>query len=453
MRLVVVGGDAAGMSAATSVRATLPDADIVVVERGSHTSYSACGIPYYIGGQLDRAADLVVKQPEAFRRMGIDVRTGAEAVAIDAAAKTVSVRDVGSGEQRDERYDRLLWAAGAHPQVPSLPGIEEYGHFVQTLDEGEHLRAHLESLPEVRHVVVVGAGYIGMEIAESLVRHGVAATLIDRNEQVMKTLDADMACHVQAALEGFGVKVALGESLLAVHGDHGGCREVVTDAATHSAQALIWAMGSKPNVELPRAAGCALGATGALVVDEGMRTTVGGIWAAGDCVETTHLVSGARVNVQLGTHANKQGKVAGLTLCDLPAAFPGVVGTAATKVCEWEIARTGLSEREAAALGLDYQVASFSGSARAGYMPDPGKVFVKMLAEAGSGRLLGAQLVGTGNVAKRIDVAATWCQLGVAVQDAQLFDLSYAPPFGGVWDLLQVGARKLTKSLGLSPSL
>jgi NADPH-dependent 2,4-dienoyl-CoA reductase/sulfur reductase-like enzyme len=332
---------------------------------------------------------------------------------------------------------------------------------VHTLDEGEHLRRHLDAHGEVRRVVVVGAGYIGMEIAEALVRRGLEATLLDRSRQVMKSLDPDMAAHVERVLRDFGVDVRLGETLLEIRGDGSLCGEVVTDAGTYPADAVVLAMGGRPNLALGRSAGCEVGASGGLVVDDRMRTTVPHVWAAGDCVESVDLVAGLRRNVQLGTHANKQGKVAGLNLAAAlagdgtppDATFPGVVGTAVTKVCQWEIARTGLLESDAAEAGVGYAVVSFSGTARAGYMPDPGEVRVKMMAERGTGRVLGAQLVGTGNVAKRIDVAATWCQLGVTAQDAQFLDLSYAPPFGGVWDLLQVGARKLVKELGLSPQL
>ena len=461
MRLLVIGGDAAGMTAASHVRRALPDCEVVVVERGPYTSYSMCGIPYYVGGEISAAADLVAKPPEAFRAMGMTVHLGTEGMSVDPAARTVRVRELGSGTERDEPYDELLLATGAHPQRRPLPGLAEYGHVVHTLDEGEHLRHHLDAHGEVRRVVVVGAGYIGMEIAEALVRRGLEATLLDRSRQVMKSLDPDMAAHVERVLRDFGVDVRLGETLLEIRGDGSLCGEVVTDAGTYPADAVVLAMGGRPNLALGRSAGCEVGASGGLVVDDRMRTTVPHVWAAGDCVESVDLVAGLRRNVQLGTHANKQGKVAGLNLAAAlagdgtppDATFPGVVGTAVTKVCQWEIARTGLLESDAAEAGVGYAVVSFSGTARAGYMPDPGEVRVKMMAERGTGRVLGAQLVGTGNVAKRIDVAATWCQLGVTAQDAQFLDLSYAPPFGGVWDLLQVGARKLVKELGLSPQL
>lgn len=458
-RLLIVGGDAAGMSAATSVRRAHPDVEITVIERGPYTSYAMCGIPYYVSGEVDDPQDLVAKTPQEFAAMDIKVHLRTLATTVDAANQTVRVVDLVDDTERDEPYDQLLLATGAHPEQAPIKGLEEFGFVVHTLDEGERVRRHLEATDTVRTAAVVGAGYIGMEIAEALVKRGIDATLVDRSPQVMKSLDPEMAAHVEKVLVDFGVRVCLGESLLEVRGDAGVCKEVITDQGTYAADAVILGMGGKPNLEVAVSAGCEVGSSGGLVVDPQMRTTVPNIWAAGDCVESFDLVAGLRRNVQLGTHANKQGKVAGANLIavfagDAPTvAFPGVVGTAVTKVCDWQIARTGLTRADAAEAGVDYEVVTFEGSARAGYMDDPGQVFVSMMAERGTGRMLGAQLVGTGNVAKRIDVAATWCHLGVTVQEAQLFDLSYAPPFGGVWDLLQVGARKLVGALGLDPVL
>lgn len=475
-RLLVLGGDAAGMTAASHVRRAAPEVEVVVVERSSHTSNSMCGIPYYVGAEIASSDDLVVRTPDEFRAQGMIVHTRTEAVAIDPGARRVRVRDLRSGDERDEHYDLLLHAVGAEVVPPPVPGVAQYGHVVHTLDQGEHLRAHLDALdverargdemPGDRHVVVIGAGYIGIEVAEALVRRGFEATVIDRSDQVMGSLDPDMAAVVQRRMEDFGIRVRLGETLREVRplGGPGAPMgaSVVCDRGVYETEVLVVATGARPSVALAADAGCEVGTSGGLVVDDRMRTTVQGIWAAGDCVESRHLVSGAPVNVQLGTHANKQGKVAGIDIVAAvggtgtgrgDAAFPGVVGTAVTKLCEWEIARTGLGEGEAAAAGLEAAAVTFSSTATAGYMPDPGEVRVKMLAERGTGRFLGAQLVGTGNVGKRIDVAATWCQLGVTVQQAQFLDLSYAPPFGSVWDLLQLGARKLAREVGVSPVL
>jgi NADPH-dependent 2,4-dienoyl-CoA reductase/sulfur reductase-like enzyme len=457
MRLLVIGGDAAGMTVASSVRRLRDDAEIVVVERGPHTSYSMCGIPYYVAGTIDEAEDLVVRTPDEFRAQGITVHMRTEATAIAATRRQVTVRDLDTGEQRDERYDALLYATGAHPHVPELPGLAEHGLVVHTLEEGQRLRRELERRDDVKTVAIVGAGYIGIELAEALIGRGIDVHLIDRSPQVMRTLDADMAALLEQPLQDFGVQLHLGEDLREVRADGDRVREIVTDRGRYEADVVVLAMGGKPNVDLAAQAGCEVGDSGALRVDGRMRTTVPGIWAAGDVVESRDLVAGLALNVQLGTHANKQGKVAALDIVaqpdDGPVVFPGVVGTAVTRMCEWEVGRVGLTERQARDAGVDHAAVSFTGSARAGYMPDAGTVHVKMLAEAGTGRVLGAQMVGTGNVAKRIDVAAVWCHLGVTVQDAQLMDLSYAPPFGGVWDLLQIAARKLVAELGLSPHL
>lgn len=457
MRVVVIGGDAAGMTTASGVLRLRDDAEVVVVERGSYTSYSMCGIPYYVGGQIDEADDLVVRWPDEFREQGMTVHMRTEATGIDADRRLVTVRDLNSGSERTEAYDALVYTPGAHPVVPDLPGLAEHGYVVHTLDEGERLRRLLDDRPDIGTVAVVGAGYIGIEIAEALVERGLDTHLIDRSAHVMRTLDADMADKLEDSIAALGVQLHLGESLEQVRTTDGRCREIVTDAGCYTADAVVLAMGGRPNVDLAVAAGCELGESGALRVDARMRTTVPGIWAAGDVVESRDLVGGLAVNVQLGTHANKQGKVAAIDIAAQPgdgdAQFPGVVGTAVTRVCQWDVARVGLTEAEAREAGIEYAAVLFTGSARAGYMPDPGTVHVKMLAEAGTGRVLGAQLIGTGSVAKRIDVAAVWCQLGVTVQQAQFMDLSYAPPFGGVWDLLAVAARKLTRKLGLSPQL
>lgn len=454
MRLLVVGADAAGMSGAMAVRRLLPDAEIVAFDRGPDASYSMCGIPAYLGAEIAEAEQLLSRTVAEFAADAVRVRLHAEVLAIDPSARTARVREA-DGAETDEPYDALLYAAGGEAVLPPIPGLDRWGVPVRTLAQARRIRAALDAGLRPEAAVVVGGGYIGLEVAEALVRRGVRTTLVERGPQILDRLDPEMAAVVERVLRDFGVDLRLGESLLSVEGDGATCHEAVTDADRHPAGMVVAALGARPAVAVATAAGCALGETGALAVDARMRTSVPGVWAAGDCVESRHLVSGRGVSVMLGTHANKQGKVAGVDIAAAggaavtPVEFPGVVGTAVTRLCSWEIATTGLNERDAAAAGQDYEAVRFEGTARAGYLPDAGVVHAKMLAERGTGRLLGAQLVGTGNVAKRIDVAATWCQLGVTVQEAQLHDLAYAPPFGGVWDLLQVGARKLSRSLEL----
>ena len=458
MRLIVIGGDAAGMTAAAHVLRA-GGIEVAVAERGPYTSYSMCGIPYFVGGMFDAPDDLVVRTPEEFREQGMTVWMRTEAIAVDPEARTVRLRERSTGAERDEPYDALLLATGAQPSIPGVAGMETYARPLRTLEHGEIVRRELDGGPPVEAAVVIGAGYIGLEMAEALVARGVSTTLVDAAPDVMKTLDHDMAAVVEEALGDFGVAVRLSETIVAVEGADRRPSAVVTETARYPADLVVLAAGTRPNTDLAVAAGCDIGPSGGVVVDSRMRTTVEGVWAAGDVVESTDLVAGLRRNVQLGTHANKQGKVAGVDIVAAArggrgeAEFPGLVGTAVTRVCKLEIGRCGLTEAEAQDAGIAYAATRFTGTAKSGYMPEPGEVHVKMLAERGSGRVLGCQLVGTGNVAKRIDVAAVWCQLGVSVSEAQLFDLSYAPPFGGVWDLLQIAARKLTKELDLSPQL
>jgi NADPH-dependent 2,4-dienoyl-CoA reductase/sulfur reductase-like enzyme len=449
------------MSGAMTVRRSLPDAEILAFDRGHDASYSMCGIPMYLGGEVGDWRELVARSVEEFAAHDVRVRLRSEVVDIDAAARRVRVRDLQRGAEYEEPYDALLYAAGASPVVPDLPGVRRWGTPVRTLEHARQLHAVLER-EQPGSAVVVGGGYIGVEVAEALVRRGVRATLIDRNPQVMDSLDEDVAAELAGILRDFGVDLRLGESLVGVEGDEDGrCRQVRTDRGRYEAQLLVLALGARPASRLAEAAGCRLGARGAIVVDERMRTGVDGIWAAGDCVESLHLVSAQPVNVQLGTHANKQGKVAGLDISAAlsgsaargAAAFPGVVGTAVTKVCEWEVGRTGLSLREAREAGLDAEAVLVEGTAKAGYLPEAGRLLVKLVGERGTGRVLGAQMLGSAGAAKRIDVAAVWCQLGVRVDDAQLHDLAYAPPFGSVWDLVQVAARKLSAELGLPSAL
>ncbi len=458
--LVVIGGDAAGATIASHVAREEPDTRVVMLEQGRYTSYSACGIPYYVGAELDHPDQLVARSPEQHRANGIEVHTLTRADAIDRDAKVVRCTDLRTGEPVEHPYDLLAIATGAHPHMPDIPGLAEHTVAVHTLDEGVELREELERR-HASHVAILGGGYIGLEVAEAVHRRGLTATVVDRNPQVMRTLDPDMAEVVEQQYRRLGIDLLLSAEVTGVHlNPDKSCRSITTTAGEVDAEVVVLALGARARSELAAAAGIELGARDAIAVDGRMRTSVDGIWAAGDCATQTHLLTGEQVNVQLGTHANKTGKVAAIDIVARlrgeeggDAVFPGVVGTAITKLCELEIGRTGLTEREARAAGIEFQAARFTGTARSGYMPDPGIVHVKVLAEEGTGRVIGAQMVGTGNVAKRIDVAAVWCQLGVTVQDAQLLDLSYAPPFGGVWDLLQVAARKLTRQLGLHPQL
>lgn len=446
-RVVIIGGDAAGMSAAAKIRREQPERDILVLERTPHTSYSACGIPYYIGGLVDDVESLVARSPQTFRdKYRIDVRTRHEVVTIDPAAQRVTIRG-DENRESSEAYDQLLIATGARPFCPQVPGSEAAGLFgLSTLASGIRVHKFL-ARHKPRRAVVVGGGYIGLEMAEALVRRGLEVSLVQRGEQVMATLDADMGALVSQALRDIGVKLCLAEELKAFEAAGGRVTAVVTSERTLPADLVILGMGVRPNAELAAGAGIELGVRGAIKVDDRMRTGSPNIWAAGDCVATTHRITGRPVYIALGTVANKQGLVAGTDLAGGTASFPGVVGTAVSKICKVEVARTGLQEKELRELGMNYAAATIKTRTRAGYYPGAGSITVKLTGEPGSGRLLGAQIVGMEGAAKRIDVIATALTAGMTVMDIVDLDLSYAPPFSPVWDPVQTAARQLLKKL------
>jgi len=449
-RLVVIGGDAAGMSAASQARRRrgAEELEIVAVERGRHTSYSACGIPYWIGGLVSDVDSMVARTPTVFAAdHAIEVRIETEAVGLDLDRAEVTVR-AGAAESR-LGYDHLMLGLGAVPTRPDLPGVGAPGVYgVQTLDDGEAVRAAVDA--GAGTAVVVGGGYVGLELAEALVRRGLGVTVVDAAEEIMSTVDADLGALVRAAMAGMGIHVRVGEALVGIEtGADGRARRVVTAAGGYDVDLVVLGLGVRPNTALAAGAGIDTGHRGAIRTDQRMRTVShGNVWAAGDCVESFHRVLRQPVHMPLGTHANKQGRVAGINLGGGYATFPGVVGTAVTKVCQLEVARTGLSTREADRAGFRYVAATVESTTRAGYYPGAGPITVKLLAEERSGRVLGAQIIGREGAAKRIDVLATALWNEMTAEELTGLDLSYAPPFAPVWDPVLIAARKAADLLG-----
>lgn len=445
------------MTAASQARRRrgVDELEIVAFERGEHTSYSACGIPYFIAGDVDALDDLVARSPAEHAARGIDVHLRHEVVAIDLARRAVQVADLDAGVERWEPFDSLMYATGSVPIRPDLPGSDADGIFgVQTLDDGALVRRVLECDPKPRRAVVVGGGYIGLEMAEAFVKHGLDVTLIEAAARPMSTVDPDVGALIADAIRGVGVTLYEGERVTGFGTDRG--RGHVTSVATAErevpADIVLLGLGSRPNVALASDAGIPLGASGGVAVDRRMQTQVPAVWAAGDCVESFHRVSRKPVVIALGTHANKQGRVAGINIGGGYAAFHGVVGTAVSKICEYEVARTGLNEREAAAAGFQYVTAVFEGTTRAGYFPGAMPIRIKMLAERRTGRLLGAQIVGREGAAKRIDVLALALWNEMTVEDLLGTDLSYAPPFSPVWDPVLVAARRAFEAVEGGPA-
>src|SRR5690606_19922708 len=450
-RMVVIGGDAAGMSAASQARRLKgPDElEIVAFERGHFTSYSACGIPYWVSGDVPERDRLVARTAEEHRARDIGLRLRTEVTEIDVAGGRVRARDVDSGAESWTSYDKLVIATGARPVRPDLPGIDAPGvHGVQTLDDGQALLDTL-SRTRGRRAVVVGAGYIGVEMAEAMIKRGYEVTVVNRGRQPMATLDPDMGELVGRAMEGMGITMVNDAEVTGLlTGDDGAVRAVTTADAEFPADVVVLGIGVRPETGLARAAGLPLGRYGGLLTDRSMR--VRGhedIWAGGDCVEVLDLVSGQERHIPLGTHANKHGQIIGANLAGGYATFPGVVGTAVSKVCDLEIARTGLREKDARRAGLQFETVVVESTSRAGYYPGASPMTVKMLAERRTGRLLGVQIVGREGAAKRVDVAAVALTAGMTVEQMTALDLGYAPPFSPVWDPVLVAARKAVRAV------
>jgi NADPH-dependent 2,4-dienoyl-CoA reductase/sulfur reductase-like enzyme len=450
-RLLVIGADAAGMSAASQARRRRgpDDLQIVAFDRGNFSSYSACGIPYFVSGVVEELESLVVRSPETFRtKQSIQVHLRHEVLELDLDRGVALVNHQESGHQREEGFDDLMLATGAVPVRPPLPGAGAEGVFgVQTLDDGVALRAFVaERKP--RQAVIVGSGYVGLEMAEALCTLGVETHLVDIAPQPLTRLDPDMGTLVADALRDFGTVLHLGQEVVAFETGAGGeVAAVVTSEGTIPAQVVVLGLGVRPSVALAEAAGIDVGPSGAIAVDRRMRTSHPAVWAGGDCAEKRHRVSGAPVAVALGTHANKEGRVAGINLGGGYATFPGVIGTAATKVGPLEVATTGLSEAGAAGAGFVADAVTSKSTTRAGYYPGAQPVTVKLVVERGTGRLLGAQIVGGEGAAKRIDALAVAVWNEMTVDDLLGVDLAYAPPYSPVWDPVAGAARRASDLL------
>ncbi|MGY1771392.1 FAD-dependent oxidoreductase [Blastococcus sp. SYSU D00813] len=436
-RLLVIGGDAAGMSAAAQARRLRPDLRITVLEQGPDVSYSACGIPYWVGDVVSDRDRLIARTPHEFAAQDVDVRIGTRAEAVDLAAGTVrtSAGDVLG-------YDRLLVATGGRPARPPVPGLDAEGvHGVHRLADGADVRAAVAA--GATRAVVLGGGYIGLEMAEVLHARGLAVTVVLADPLPMAQLDDDMGERVCAAMGAMGIDVRPNEPVREVETDADGvARAVRTDAGAYEADLVVLGLGMGPEVSLARDAGLQLGSTGAIEVDRTQRSVSHPeVSAAGDCSQTFSRITGEALHIPLGTHANKQGRVAGSVIAGRPARFPGVLGTALTKVGDTEVARTGLCTTQAEQAGYDHRTETVHGTTRAGYYPGAEDITVKLVSERGSGLLLGAQIVGGPGSGKRIDVLATAIWAGLTAEELAGSDLSYAPPFSPTYDPVLVAAR------------
>ena len=438
-RLVVIGGVAAGMSAAAKAKRSNPELEVVAFEKSHYVSYGACGLPYYLAGWIENVEKLVARTPEKFAKQGVTALVRHEVVEVDYEGRRVRVAALDEGREFWQPFDYLVVSTGARPVVPPLEGVELKGVF--TLRQPEDGVAIREALAGARRTVIVGGGYVGLEVAEAFRAQGKEVTLIELEPRVLPGADAEVSELVHEELMRNGVEVLTGTRVEAFAGD-GRVERVVTSAGELPADLVLLSVGIRPNVELATSFGVTTGPTGAIAVDEQLRTNLENVWAAGDVAESRHLVTGQPYWLPLGDVANKHGRTAGTVIAGKKAAFKGVVGSAITKVFERAIAFTGLSEADAQAAGFDAKGVWIKSADRAHYYPNPHPLHVKLVYETGSGRLLGAQVVGHFNDALRIDVIATLLHQGGTVDDLRTLDLAYAPPFSPVWDPLLVAANQ-----------
>jgi len=397
---------------------------------------------------VDGIDPLIAKRvAELKEEQHIDVNLRHEVKEIDLKQGRVMVRDIENSRTHREGFDYLMLATGAVPVRPPVEGMDAQGIFgVSTLQSGLALKQFIRET-DPQKAVVVGGGYIGLEMAENLASIGLRVSLIERGSEVMGTLDPHMGALVSKALIDVGVTLYRDESLEAFEVNNNQVRGVITGKRTLPADLVILGMGVRPNTHLAEAAGIELGTTGAVAADDTMKTSAENVWTGGDCAESFHLVSKRKVNIALGTVANKHGRVAGTNLAGGYAVFPGLVGTAVSKICAVEVARTGLQEKEIHQTGRKFVSAVIESTTRASYYPGAGSITVKVLAEKGTGKFLGGQIVGKEGAAKRIDIMATALHAGFTVDEVADLDLSYAPPYSPLWDPVAVAARVASKKV------
>ena len=433
MKVVVVGGVAGGASAAARLRRLDESAEIIMFERGEYISFANCGLPYYIGGEITDRAALTLQTPQSFHsRFHVDVRINSEVTAIDPKAKQVTVHSKDRGEYT-ESYDKLILSPGAAPIRPPMEGADNERVFtLRNIPDTYKIRGYVEE-QHPKSAVVVGGGYIGVEMAENLKNAGVDVTIVELADHVIAPLDYDMACDVHRYLKEKGVGLILQNGVQSIREEGGALRLTLSDGEIDT-DLVIMAVGVRPDTALAKEAGLELNRRGAIVVDEHMLTSDPDIYAVGDAVEVTDFVTGEKAYIPLAGPANKQGRIAADNICGIPTTYKNTQGSAVLKIFDMTVATTGVNERAAKAAGLDYdKVYTFSNS-HASYYPGSTGMSIKTLYEKGTGKILGAQIVGFDGVDKRCDVLATAIRAGMTAKDLTELELCYAPPFGSAKD-------------------
>jgi NADPH-dependent 2,4-dienoyl-CoA reductase/sulfur reductase-like enzyme/rhodanese-related sulfurtransferase len=446
-RLLVIGGVAAGPKAAAKARRCDPEMEIVIYQEEEEISYAGCGLPYYISGLIKGRGELVSRTPGKFAQDGIRVLKHRRIENIDVESHRVSGRNLDSGETFTDRFDRLVLATGAYPIRPKIDGIDlENIFYLRSIFDADAILERIRS-EDIRNVVIAGGGYIGLEMAESLIQLGKKVTIVELAPQIFTLFDEDFANILRQYLEKKGVQIYTLEGIKALKGREGKVTHVQTMAREIEADAVLMSLGIRPQVELAKKAELKIGETGAIWVNEKMETSADGIYAAGDCAETTHLITGKKVWIPLGSTANKQGRVVGVNVCGGNAKFPGVMGTAIFKTFDFNVAKTGLNMKEAEKEGFHPIQAVVRGYDRAHYYPGGKESTLKVIADKETGRILGGEAIGEGASDKFIDILAMALHGRMTCRELVSVDLAYAPPFSPVLSPIIVAANVLMNKL------
>lgn len=435
MKVIIVGGVAGGATAAARIRRLDEQAEIVVFERSGYISYANCGLPYYLGDVITDPDDLTLQTPESFwRRFRVDMKVHHEVTSIHPEKKTVTVRNLETGTEFEESYDKLLLSPGAQPTQPKLPGIGTDKLFtLRTVEDTFRIKDFIRANTP-KSVVLAGGGFIGLELAENFRELGMEVTIVQRPKQLMNPFDPDMAAFIHNEVRKHGIQLALGHSVEGFQENNDGVDVLLKDASSLHADMVILAIGVTPESKLARDAGLVLGIKGSILVNDRMETSVPDIYAVGDAVQVKHYVSGSDSLISLAGPANKQGRIAADNICGGNSRYPGSQGSSIIKVFDLTAATTGLNETNARKAGLDVDTVILSPMSHAGYYPGGKVMTMKVVFEKGTYRLLGAQIVGYSGVDKRIDVLATAIHAGMKATELKDLDLAYAPPYSSAKD-------------------
>jgi NADPH-dependent 2,4-dienoyl-CoA reductase/sulfur reductase-like enzyme len=440
MKVIVIGGVAAGMSAASKLRRLDPNAEIVVYEKGSYLSYGACGLPYYVSGANDDYRRMIIRTQEDFNGVGIKTHLNHEVIKVNPQDRSIMVKDLNTGSIFLDRYDKLMISTGAKAIVPSFKGKNLKGvYLLKSLEDGIKLRNEIIN-DEIKNVIIVGGGYIGIELAEAMVELGKKVKVLELNDRILTPFDKEISDIAEKELRDNNVDLHLGEGLKEILGSDR-VQGVITSKGRYDADMVILSIGVRPATDFLRGSGIGLAKNGAIIIDREMRTNLPDIYSAGDCAEVYHLIKEENAYIPLGTTANKCGRIAGVNLSGKHEKFVGTLGSAAIKVLYMEMARTGLNEREAKQMKIDFETTFVKSYNHPGYYPNQETLYIKIVYEKRTHRILGAQIAGREGAVLRVDMFAIAIQARMTTEDIGMSDLCYAPPFSGVWDAVNVAAN------------